>query len=681
MNICKSEKEYIDQISKAAQMACKKYGYLPSVLIAQACLENGYGIPDYWDNPQIALLIKYNNMVGIKSSLLNSSWTDIGLSVWNGESLTKKTPEVYGGKPVTITDNFRKYDSTEQSFVDYLLFMTYASNDGAGGKPKYGKTVLNMRDPESLITAVNVRGYTTGKTYPSSVMKIVRKHNLTKYDDLSNVAPTGIVPPALKKSGDKVDIAINRKYITSNNSYSTNNPVAIVIHNTDNFDPTADAKSHAEWLASDTDTGMSWHYAVDDHSIYQCLPHNRGAYHVGKNYGTNNLYSKYGGRDNKNTIAIEMCVNKGYDYEKAFQNTVKLTRYLMKELNIPASRVFQHWHICSKDCPSQIRKRGDWDRFMKLISGADPVTEKWYRVRKSWKDEKSQIGAYSVLKNAKDNCPKGYAVYDWNGKEVYRVKETPADKFLASVKAVCELARKESWRYGDSRTTIPCIDKTISCDRMVARALWDLGFTDQRTGGEVCTTLPTWLTEHGWKATTNMDAIKAGAVVAVRKKDHSYIDHVFVVESYNPKTGYCNKYDCGDKARIDSSQPFKGVKLMEWSDKVFVGAWNVPDSFEDEEEPATPCIYDGVDYSAVYNYSYYKKKYEDLRKAFENDKDAYFKHFCTYGMKEGRKACSAFDVNKYRNRYEDLRKAFGDDLPKYYRHYCLYGKREKRNAT
>ena len=44
-----TEEEFIKEIAPAAQKACKRYGYLPSVLIAQACHENGYGIPDYWD--------------------------------------------------------------------------------------------------------------------------------------------------------------------------------------------------------------------------------------------------------------------------------------------------------------------------------------------------------------------------------------------------------------------------------------------------------------------------------------------------------------------------------------------------------------------------------------------------------------------------------------------------------
>ena len=109
MKICTGEQEYIDAIAPSVQKVCKRYGYLPSVLIAQSCLENGFGIRSYWDNPQIEALLKYNNMVGIKSSLLSDTWAD--KTVWPGESLTKKTPETYGGKNVIITDNFRKYDN------------------------------------------------------------------------------------------------------------------------------------------------------------------------------------------------------------------------------------------------------------------------------------------------------------------------------------------------------------------------------------------------------------------------------------------------------------------------------------------------------------------------------------------------------------------------------------------
>lgn len=198
MNTCKTEQEYIDIVAPAAQRACKRYGYLPSVLIAQSCHENGYGIPSYWDNPQILALMSVNNMVGIKSELLNASWVP-ELSVWRGVSIKKDTPEQYGSQIVKIKDNFRVYDDIEQSFVDYLCFMSYGSNYGKGGTPKYGPDVLNCKDPATLIRMVSQRGYATGKTYPDAIIKKIKKHDLTKYDDLSGVQPTNWVPENYKK--------------------------------------------------------------------------------------------------------------------------------------------------------------------------------------------------------------------------------------------------------------------------------------------------------------------------------------------------------------------------------------------------------------------------------------------------------------------------------------------------
>lgn len=222
MNICKSEQEYINQIIEPVKRVCRRYGYLPSVLIAQSCLENGYGIPSYWDNPQIAALMKYNNMVGIKSDLLNKSWVDCGLSVWPGKSLSKQTPEQSGKQMITIPDDFRIYDNIEQSFADYLCFMTWASNYGAGGRPKYGGEVLALKDPETLIRAVAVRGYASGQTYPTSVMRIVRKHNLTQYDNLTEVVPTEYYPAGVKMSNSPL---INYTKLSPNNSGARNHTV------------------------------------------------------------------------------------------------------------------------------------------------------------------------------------------------------------------------------------------------------------------------------------------------------------------------------------------------------------------------------------------------------------------------------------------------------------------------
>ncbi len=57
----------------------------------------------------------------------------------------------------------------------------------------------------------------------------------------------------------------------------------------------------------------------------------------------------------------------------------------------------------------------------------DENTKTLYRVRKSWNDSKSQIGAYSSLENAKKVCKDGYTVYDESGKAVYPKAESSSN--------------------------------------------------------------------------------------------------------------------------------------------------------------------------------------------------------------------------------------------------------------
>lgn len=63
----------------------------------------------------------------------------------------------------------------------------------------------------------------------------------------------------------------------------------------------------------------------------------------------------------------------------------------------------------------------------------EPATKTLFRVRKSWDDSKSQIGAFYDLDNAKKsaNTEPGYSVYDENGKTVYtsKVRENPTKTF------------------------------------------------------------------------------------------------------------------------------------------------------------------------------------------------------------------------------------------------------------
>ena len=92
-------------------------------------------------------------------------------------------------------------------------------------------------------------------------------------------------------------------------------------------------------------------------------------------------------------------------------------------------------------------------------------------------------------------------------------------------------------------------------------------------------------------------------------------------------------------------------------------------------------VYQGIDYSSVYNYEYYTSTYADVRNAFGDNRLDTLEHFVDFGMSEGRQGCEDFNAMTYRNRYADLRQAFGSDLKKYYMHYIEFGKSEGRSGS
>ena len=93
-----------------------------------------------------------------------------------------------------------------------------------------------------------------------------------------------------------------------------------------------------------------------------------------------------------------------------------------------------HRWFANKSCPGNwmYARMGDLaSKVTALLGGSAPAPApkpggELYRVRKSWADAKSQIGAFKVLANAKkcaDGHP-GYAVYDSSGKAVYGGKSS-----------------------------------------------------------------------------------------------------------------------------------------------------------------------------------------------------------------------------------------------------------------
>nr|WP_207754535.1 N-acetylmuramoyl-L-alanine amidase [Pseudoflavonifractor phocaeensis] len=164
-------------------------------------------------------------------------------------------------------------------------------------------------------------------------------------------------------------IAIQVDYISAGrkNRPGRMNPTDyITIHETGNFAKGADAAAHASWLKGNDaeEERISYHFTVDDRSIFQHLPDNETAYHAGDGAG---------GPGNTTSIGIEICVNEDGDFERAKVNAASLVRLLMAEHGIPLDKVVQHNHWNGKDCPKTIRATpGGWEAFLDLCDGCDP---------------------------------------------------------------------------------------------------------------------------------------------------------------------------------------------------------------------------------------------------------------------------------------------------------------------
>ena len=164
-------------------------------------------------------------------------------------------------------------------------------------------------------------------------------------------------------------IAIQVDYISAgrkNRPGGMNPTDYITIHETGNFAKGADAAAHASWLKGNDaeEERISYHFTVDDRSIFQHLPDNETAYHAGDGAG---------GPGNTTSIGIEICVNEDGDFERAKVNAASLVRLLMAEHGIPLDKVVQHNHWNGKDCPKTIRATpGGWEAFLDLCDGCDP---------------------------------------------------------------------------------------------------------------------------------------------------------------------------------------------------------------------------------------------------------------------------------------------------------------------
>lgn len=241
-------------------------------------------------------------------------------------------------------------------------------------------------------------------------------------------------------------LTIKEFLLTKHNSNNIDMPnkkrkktVGVTIHNTESISVSSSTTPAEQYVRATKNGNMRdvrVHFYVDDYCAWQCMPLDEINWSCAD--GTSNPNS-----GNNTTIAIEVIGNSS----KAEENAIKLTAYLLKKYNLNVNEnLFTHTHWmnvrdgrtgsidylntaynANKNCPIYILPH--WSTFKNKVQQAlnklnNKITEPisindLYRVRKTWTDHQSQIGAFASLKNAKAACENGYSVFNSAGQVVY----------------------------------------------------------------------------------------------------------------------------------------------------------------------------------------------------------------------------------------------------------------------
>ncbi|WP_375750975.1 flagellar assembly peptidoglycan hydrolase FlgJ [Vibrio sp. HN007] len=143
-----SPEQFVESMTPYAERAAKVLGIEPSLLIAQAALETGWGKKITKNS-----LGSSNNLFNIKAD-----------RSWKGEKVATQTLEFHDNVPVKETASFRSYNSYEESFNDFVRFLNQ--------NPRYHETLAQQGNSESFIHGIHKAGYATDPNYAEKVLSV-----------------------------------------------------------------------------------------------------------------------------------------------------------------------------------------------------------------------------------------------------------------------------------------------------------------------------------------------------------------------------------------------------------------------------------------------------------------------------------------------------------------------------
>lgn len=173
-----------------------------------------------------------------------------------------------------------------------------------------------------------------------------------------------------------------------------------------------------------------------------------------------------------------------YFEDATIKSAIELTRYLMEKYHIPVDNVLRHYDVTGKICPNPLvynHTKYTWAGIKAALIAKETMPEKpqpteLYRIRKSWSNKKSQLGAYKSLSKAKANCPAGYKVFSRNGNVVYTKKKRKSPvsvKHSPAIKAWQEAVLFDGFNLPSGATG----EWSKECDMVARKALVGISTT------------------------------------------------------------------------------------------------------------------------------------------------------------------------------------------------------------
>ncbi|MCI6189476.1 MAG: glucosaminidase domain-containing protein [Clostridium sp.] len=152
--LTEEQESFIAGIEEGALDGYETNHILPSLTIAQAILESGWG--------KSSLSSEANNLFGIKA-----------FDDWNGDTINLSTKEYNSDcSSYTINSDFKAYSSFYESIKDHTALLS----------TKRYKAVRHASNYVEACYAVYNCGYATYPNYPEDLIEIIENFNLEKYD-------------------------------------------------------------------------------------------------------------------------------------------------------------------------------------------------------------------------------------------------------------------------------------------------------------------------------------------------------------------------------------------------------------------------------------------------------------------------------------------------------------------